>query len=143
MTESRTTDGSSMKCLLIDDDIDDQEIFHMALQELSNSVDCQFAADGVNALETLTRDELFLPHCIFIDVNMPRMNGVECLAQIKKINRLRNVPVCMYSTSADPSLVAKAKSLGAVDFIVKPADMSELGNLLSRFFVLNGILNER
>jgi CheY-like chemotaxis protein len=128
-----------MKCLLIDDDIDDQEIFHMALQDLNNSIDCQFASDGVNALETLTRDELFLPHCIFIDINMPRMDGVECLEKIKKINRLRNVPVCMYSTSADPNIVAKTKSLGAVDFIVKPSNISELGDLLSRFFVLNGI----
>ena len=142
MNGPRTTGNSSMICFLIDDDIDDQEIFYMALQELNRSIDCKFASDGVNALETLTRDELFLPHCIFIDTNMPRMNGVECLEQIKKISRLRNVPVCMYSTSADPNLVAKTKSLGAVDFIVKPADISELGCLLGRFFVLNGILNE-
>ena len=136
MTESQLT-GTSLKCLLIDDDIDDQEIFSIALQEFGQSIDCRFACDGVDALETLRRDELFLPHCIFIDINMPRMNGVECLERIKKIDRLKDVPVCMYSTSADPKLVARTKSLGAVDFIVKPADISELSNLLSRFFQLN------
>ena len=126
-----------MKCFLIDDDIDDQEIFLMALQDFNNSIDCQFASDGVHALETLMANELFLPHCIFIDINMPRMSGVECLENIKKIERLQNIPVCMYSTSADPAVVAKAKALGAADFIVKPSDITELSDLLSKFFKLN------
>ena len=137
MTVSLSTGKNPLKCFLIDDDVDDQEIFSMAIQELSSSIDCYFADDGVKALETLVTDELFLPHCIFIDINMPRMNGVECLEKIKDIVRLRQVPVCMYSTSADPALVAKVKELGAADFIVKPADITVLSGLLSRFFELN------
>ena len=137
MTAPLSTGKNAVKCFLIDDDVDDQEIFSMAIQDFSTSIDCYFANDGVKALETLVTDELFLPHCIFIDINMPRMNGVECLAKIKEIGRLREVPVCMYSTSADPALVAKAKELGAADFIVKPADITVLSGLLSQFFELN------
>lgn len=126
-----------MKCFLIDDDIDDQEIFAMALQEFNDSISCYFANDGVKALEKLNRDSAFTPHCIFIDINMPRMNGVECLEEIKKINRLKSVPVCMYSTSAEATIVARTKELGAADFIVKPASISVLSGLISQFIHLN------
>src|SRR5688572_28473345 len=126
-----------MKCFLIDDDADDQEIFTMALHEFNESIHCDFANDGVKALEKLTTDNAFIPSCIFIDINMPRMNGVECLSEIRKIKRLNPVPVCMYSTSADPNIVAKTKELGATDFIVKPASISDLTDLLSNFFTLN------
>lgn len=126
-----------MKCFLIDDDLDDQEIFHMAMQEFNGSIQCYFADNGVRALETLRKDESFLPNCIFIDINMPRMNGIECLEQIKSIARLKPVPVCMFSTSADPAVIARTKELGANDFIVKPASISVLSQLLSGFFNSN------
>ena len=137
MTARFSTGKDPLKCFLIDDDADDQEIFSMAILDLNSSIDCYFADDGVKAIETLIADELFLPNCIFIDINMPRMTGVECLEKIKGIGRLREVPVCMYSTFADPALVAKARELGAADFIVKPADITILSGLLSRFFELN------
>lgn len=126
-----------LQCLLIDDDVDDQEIFTMALHEFNDAILCDFANDGVKALEKLLTDIAFIPSCIFIDINMPRMNGVECLAEIRKIARLKPVPVCMYSTSADPEIVAKTKALGATDFIVKPASITILSDLLCKFFTLN------
>jgi CheY-like chemotaxis protein len=122
-----------VKCFLIDDDLDDQEIFGMAVKELSDRIRCYFADDGIKALEKLNTEE-FLPHCIFIDINMPRMNGIECLQLIKGISRLKAVPVCMFSTSADPAIIEKAKQLGAIDFIVKPPSIFVLSQLLSRFF---------
>lgn len=137
MSSSVPTSNIPVQCFLIDDDVDDQEIFSMALQEFNDSIRCYFADDGVKALEKLKVDQSFLPSCIFIDINMPRMNGVECLEQIKKINRLKSVPVCMFSTSADPSIVAKTRDLGAADFIVKPASISALSTLLSQFISTN------
>jgi CheY-like chemotaxis protein len=125
-----------MKCFLIDDDLDDQEIFAMAVNEFNDAISCYFADDGVKAIKKLINDD-FLPDCIFIDINMPRMNGIECLEQIKRISRLRSVPVCMFSTSADPSLVTKSKELGAIDFIVKPASVSVLSDLLGDFINSN------
>ena len=129
---------SPMKCFLIDDDHDDQEIFEMAVREISDSIDCFFADDGVKALEELRKDD-FLPDCIFIDINMPRMNGIECLEKIKTIRRLEPVPVCIFSTSDNPDIVRQSKQSGAKDFIVKPASISVLTKLLDRFINSNGL----
>jgi CheY-like chemotaxis protein len=125
------------RCFLIDDDMDDQEIFFMALQQFDEAIRCVFANDGAKAIEQLKGDELNVPDCIFIDMNMPRMDGVDCLEQIKKMDHLRDIPVCMFSTSADPTLVARTKVLGAVDFIVKPADISVLSEMIGQFIKLN------
>ena len=127
------------RCLLIDDDLDDQEIFSMAIQQFDESIKCDFASDGTKGIEQLSATVAKVPDCIFIDMNMPRMNGIECLERIKKIDHLKEIPVCMYSTSADPTLVARTKELGAVDFIVKPADINELSELLGKFLRLNVI----
>ncbi len=136
MINLRSTGNEPLQCLLIDDDVDDQEIFFMALQEYNASILCHFAGDGVIALDKFS-DNSFLPNCIFIDINMPRMNGVECLEEIKKIERLRCIPICMMSTSVDPNMVAQTKALGAADFIVKPPSISILTELLRQFIVLN------
>lgn len=116
---------------LIDDDSDDQEIFSHALEKANQSVECVFANDGIHALEKIRSDENFIPDFIFIDMNMPRMNGQQCLAEIKKIERLRNVPVYMYSTSADPESIEENKRLGAADFIVKPSNIQDLIRILA------------
>ncbi|GAB2778405.1 response regulator [Rhabdobacter roseus] len=123
-----------IRCFLIDDDLDDQEIFSMALQDAYNAVTCECANDGVQALEKLNLDQAFIPHFIFIDMNMPRMKGVQCLEEIKKIDRLKHIPIYMYSTSADPSAIAQTRQLGAADFIVKPSTIGALTSTLSKLF---------
>jgi DNA-binding response OmpR family regulator len=124
-----------MKCFLIDDDPDDQEIFCMALDEIGYSVDCEFASDGAEAINKLS-DGTYIPDLIFIDMNMPKVNGNECLQEIKRIESLKSVPVYMYSTSADPESVAETQRLGAAGFIVKPASIAELTETL-RFCLRN------
>ena len=111
---------------LIDDDTDDQEIFSEAMQKANGAAQCVFANDGIHALEKIREDPDFRPDYIFIDMNMPRMNGQQCLAEIKKFDRLKGVPVYMYSTSVDPESIEENKRLGAIDFIVKPSDINEL-----------------
>jgi CheY-like chemotaxis protein len=115
---------------IVDDDSDDQEIFTISAQKADPAIQCAFANDGVHAIEKLTNAE-FTPGCIFLDVNMPRMNGIECLEELGKIKRLSLVPVFMCSTSADPKIVAKAKELGAHDFIVKPSTIAEFTTILT------------
>ena len=117
---------------LIDDDSDDQEIFGLAIEKANVSADCVYANDGIQALEKLNGDVTFLPDYIFIDMNMPRMNGQQCLSEIKKIERLKDVPVFMYSTSADPESIAENIQLGAQDFIVKPSSIAELTQILKK-----------
>jgi CheY-like chemotaxis protein len=120
--------------LLTDDDEDDQEIFSMAIKETDPHAQCVFANDGVYAPEELERDNSFIPSVIFIDINMPRMNGIQCLSEIKKLSRLQHVPSYIYSTSAEKPIVDECLRLGASGFIKKLISIEELQKQLLRVF---------
>jgi CheY-like chemotaxis protein len=124
----------SIQCLIVDDDVDDQEIFKMAVQDVDANIECSCVNDGLQAIEKLESDHSFLPHCIFIDMNMPRMNGMQCLIAIKKIERLRSIPVYMCSTSSDVQMISQTKLNGAVDFIVKPSSVPALTEILANIY---------
>ena len=118
---------------MIDDDVDDQKIFSIIAEEIDDSVTCTFASDGVDALEKL-RSGSCSPDLIFLDVNMPRMDGIECLKRIKATKELDHIPVFMYSTTADPDTMRLTKQLGAREFIVKPSNIADLSAVLSTIF---------
>lgn len=139
LLDMRTND-TTLNCFLVDDDLDDQEIFCMALCGVDDSIKCIFANDGVHALERLN-DCTITPDFIFIDLNMPRMNGLQCLVEIKKLNHLKHIPVYMYSTAADPKAIVEAKQFGAIDFIVKPTNISELSTILATLFINRQVLD--
>ncbi len=107
--------------LLIDDDVDDQEIFSFILSDAYPQADCVFANGGPDALEKL-QDISFNPGIIFIDINMPRLNGLEILKEIKKIKRFSQTPVYMYSTSNEIAVVEQSIKSGATGFIKKHID---------------------
>ena len=117
---------------IIDDDLDDQEIFSLVTRQISDDIKCIFANDGMNALDILQANTSFIPGLIFIDINMPKVNGIKCLTEIKKIIRLQHVPVYMYSTSAEPAIVEECKINGATGFIKKSIDISDLKDELEK-----------
>ncbi len=121
-------------CFLVDDDVDDQEIFALALRKVDPDINCLFANDGIDALSKLQQDESFIPDYIFLDLNMPRMNGRQCLIELKKIDRLSHVPVIMYSTSSEQKDIHETKSLGATDYVAKPPSISTLTQALAHIF---------
>jgi CheY-like chemotaxis protein len=125
-----------MQCLLIDDDIDDQEIFLMTLEKINKNIICTTADSGVVALNLLKQATL-IPDYIFIDMNMPKMNGTECLAAIRQLPHLKDCKIFMYSTTAENAVVRKIKELGAEDFIVKPASPTVLQEILSNILNSN------
>jgi len=122
------------KVLLVDDDLDDHEIFSLALQEADKPVDLVRAYDGVEALAYLDDQGSDLPDFIFLDLNMPRMNGKQCLEQIKKERHLIDIPVVIYTTSSEIKDLIDAQELGAKAFIVKSASINELTSALKDFF---------
>jgi CheY-like chemotaxis protein len=126
--------GNTICFFLVDDDVDDQEIFDLALQGVGTSTKLEFANDGVEAISRIQNDTSFLPHCIFIDLNMPRMNGQQCLQELRKIERIRQVPIVMYSTTVNPQYLADALNHGATDFIEKPITIEALTESLSKIF---------
>ena len=120
-------------CLLVDDDPDDQEVFLTALGDVSPTALCLIAPDGDRALELLHNKET-IPDYIFLDLNMPRMNGFEFLTAIKKSKVLKDIPVIVYSTTSQQTQMEKAKKLGASEFFTKTYKYNELCLLLKKYF---------
>ncbi len=123
-----------ISCLLIDDDRDDQEIFKLALQDVNDEVHFLSADDGVEGLQLLQSGEHGMPTFIFLDLNMPRMTGKDCLAAIRSQPHLSTVPVVIYSTSSDPKDIQDTKALGATDYVVKQYSITSLKEILRRYF---------
>jgi CheY-like chemotaxis protein len=125
------TEATPPKILfLIDDDPDDKEIFQEALKQIDEEIICYTASDGEDALTKL-RDALLLPDVVFLDLNMPVMNGKDCLRELKKDKDLRHIPVIVYSTSSVEREKSNCLSLGATHFISKPPQFAVLVNKLT------------
>lgn len=114
---------------LIDDDIDDQELFISALEKIDLNVDCKVACNGLEAFGKLANQEV-MPNWIFLDLNMPLMNGHEFLQRIKKEDSLKHIPVFVFTTSSNPRTIKEVMQLGAKKFITKPNSFNELLLLL-------------
>lgn len=104
----------------------------MAIDRLPFNVDCTIVSSGKDALETLRAG--YKPDVIFIDINMPLMDGIECLEQIKKIPALDSARLCYYSTSEESHIVRENKLTKADEFIVKPPTLKDLVIILSEVF---------
>jgi len=115
--------------LLVDDDEDDQEIFSSALEQLSYTGIFQPVSSAMDALELLKHTPS-LPDLIFLDLNMPIMNGQQFLAEVKRTKDIQHIPVIIFSTSSNPKTIQQTKELGAYDFITKPDKFEELVNKL-------------
>jgi CheY-like chemotaxis protein len=116
--------------LLVDDDLDDVDFFREALNNVDSLIDFHSAKNGLKALEFLRTAQAGTPDLIFLDINMPEMNGWRCLSELKITAPLKQIPVIMYSTSAIKSDEEKALSLGAIGLYQKPERMEELKRLL-------------
>lgn len=116
--------------LLVDDDADDQYVFKDALQNVAPSIIVDTAVDGIDALQKLSENRT-LPQLIFLDLNMPRMNGKGFLKEIKSSQTLQSIPVIVYSTSSNPTDIEETKALGAKQFITKPNSYNELCEVLT------------
>jgi CheY-like chemotaxis protein len=118
---------------LIDDDSDDREIFALALEEIFPSYHFVIAKNGVEALDKLRSGDV-KPDYIFLDLNMPRMNGKQCLAEIKKEPALDKIPVIIYSTSSESHHKEQMITMGASAFVTKPPVIPELISSLKDVF---------
>jgi CheY-like chemotaxis protein len=117
---------------LVDDDEDDQELFELALGESHPEIRLVVARNGNDALKKLESGEV-VPDYIFLDLNMPLMDGKECLMQIKSNPLLSSIPVIIFSTSSDQRDRTDTQRLGAVEFIIKPPSITTLIALLTQF----------
>lgn len=113
-------------CILIDDDEDDQLIFESVINKHYTDFDllcCDSAQEGIKSISNIEKSNL---SAIFLDLNMPRVNGIECLKTLRKDPRLNRTPIVIYSTSNNPQDVNEALLNKADAFITKPSKITDL-----------------
>lgn len=123
--------------LLADDDEDDRNFFKDAFAEIKINTSVKLVNDGVELMNYLNEEDVVLPHILFLDLNMPRKNGLECLREIKKVERLKDIAIAIYSTSASESDIEETFVKGANIYIKKPNDFQALKKTLNVVTTLN------
>jgi CheY-like chemotaxis protein len=116
--------------LLVDDDSDDQFFFSDALKEVDRNIRIYTADNGADALNKIKVPPP--PDLIFLDLNMPVMNGFEFIAEIRKVDKLKNIPVVIYTTSSNNHDMEAAFKLGAKQYLIKPTEFSKLKTILAK-----------
>lgn len=128
-----------MLILIVDDDLDDIALFCDAVREIDLDSKCLLAKNGKEAL-TLLETLPELPDIIFLDINMPIMNGKEFLLIGKQHSRLKDIPIVMYSTTNKVKEIEEFYLLGATGFLTKATTFKEVvtdvRKILTKFKVL-------
>jgi DNA-binding NtrC family response regulator len=122
---------NNMSLMIVDDDPDDRTLFIEAVKEVDEHIECITATNGQEALDLLRNPAAVLPDLIFLDIRMPRFSGKKCLAEIKNDERLKDIPVIIYTTSREVEESKELKEMGAYHFISKPSNSDEIYYLVS------------
>ena len=133
----------TINILLADDDKDDCLFFKEALEELEVVAQLTLVADGQQLMHRLRSDTDRLPDVLFLDLNMPRINGMECLAEIKQSEKLRQLPVIIFSTSYEQEIVNLLYKSGAQHYIRKPNNFTQLAAVIKQALTFVPVPNER
>jgi CheY-like chemotaxis protein len=106
--------------------------FKNALEELKQNTSAHMVTNGEELMTYLKKKNITLPHLLFLDLNMPRKNGLTCLKEIKEIEKLKNIPIAIYSTSSSEKDRREAFLHGANIYIQKPDDFTKLKMILEK-----------
>ena len=127
----------ALHILLADDDEDDRLFFKDAIDEVKVKTIVTTVNDGVELMNYLNKPEIQLPNVVFLDLNMPRKGGMECLKEIRENNKLKDLSIAIYSTSASEEDIEETFVKGANIYIKKPNDFAELKRILGEVISLN------
>ena len=128
--------SKQLHVLLTDDDIDDCNFFDKALQALPISSYLTTVRGGEQLMNYLNKNSEHLPDVLFLDINMPRKSGFECLSEIKENVKLKGLPVVIFSTAYPRDMAYETDmmnllfKIGANDFIRKPGDFEQLKQVI-------------
>lgn len=123
--------------ILADDDEDDRLFFTDAFEELKISTKVQTFRDGAELMEYLNSEQAVLPEILFLDLNMPKKNGIECLHEIKSNPKFENMAIAIYSTSSSEEHIEETFVSGANIYIKKPSEFQTLKKVLSDVVTMN------
>jgi CheY-like chemotaxis protein len=122
---------------LADDDEDDRLFFTDAFEELKINTVVNTVNNGKELLDFLNHPETILPNIIFLDLNMPILNGIDCLKEIKLNDKFKDIAIAIYSTSSSDQDVENTFVLGANIYIKKPSSFNDLKKILSEVVIIN------
>ena len=123
--------------ILADDDEDDILFFTDAFDELKINTKVNTFKDGVELMNYLNHVDALMPNVLFLDLNMPKKSGIECLTEIKASHKMDGIAIAIYSTSASEEDIEKTFVLGANIYIKKPGDFKKLKKILSEVVSIN------
>lgn len=123
--------------MLADDDEDDRLFFKEAFEEVKIKYKISTFNDGEQLMDYLYEAGNPLPDIIFLDLNMPRKSGIECLKEIRSNERLKKISVAIYSTSSSEQDIEDTFVSGANVYIKKPNDFNMLKKILSDVVHIN------
>jgi len=129
---------NQLSILLADDDTDDCLFFKDAVKELSQTTQLTAVHDGEQLMNYLFENSENLPNVLFLDLNMPRKNGLECLSEIKRNKKLNNLPVVIFSTSYSQDTISILFKIGAHVYIHKPNDFDKLKQVIQHGITMAG-----
>lgn len=130
-------ENEALYILLADDDEDDRLFFKEALEEIKVKTNVSFVNDGIQLMNYLNRPGNRLPNVVFLDLNMPIKGGMDCLLEIRKNSRLKDLAIVIYSTSASDEDIEDAFVNGANIYLKKPNDFLLLKSCLSQVVNIN------
>jgi len=128
---------NALHIVLADDDDDDRLFFKDAIEELKVKTVVTTVKDGVELMEYLNKSETHLPNLLFLDLNMPRKSGMECLKEIRSNHKLKDLSIAIYSTSAMEKDIEETFVKGANIYIKKPNDFEVLKELITKVININ------
>jgi CheY-like chemotaxis protein len=123
--------------LLADDDEDDRLFFTDAFEEIKINTVIKTVNDGVELMNHLNKEGIQIPHILFLDLNMPRKTGTDCLMEIKQLPHLQDMAIAIYSTSSSEKDIEETFIQGANVYIKKPSDFNKLKKILEDVITIN------
>jgi len=123
--------------ILADDDEDDRLFFTDAFDELKINTKVSTFNDGVELMNYLNQPDAALPNVLFLDLNMPKKNGIECLHEIKQNEKFNDIAIAIFSTSSSEEHIEETFVSGANIYIKKPSDFTTLKKVLSDVVTIN------
>ena len=123
--------------VLVDDDEDDRLIFKEAIEEIKIKTKLWLFSNGEELMNFLKDPEQMLPQLVFLDLNMPVKNGMQCLKEIRQSNLLKDLSVAIYSTSSSENDIEDTFIKGANIYIQKPNDFNKLKEVLKEVLKIN------
>ncbi|WP_127138785.1 response regulator [Flagellimonas oceanensis] len=135
--QSAQTGAQILNIALADDDEDDRQFFQDAIEDISIKTKLSLLNDGQELMDYLNLPNVVLPNLVFLDLNMPIKNGMQCLKEIRANADLDKVCIAIYSTSCSENDIEDTFVNGANIYLNKPNNFNKLRDSIEKVLQIN------